>query len=34
LSFGTENRGANIEMDFYEDLEIDGMAFKVSANGY
>ncbi len=34
LSFGSENRGALIEIEFYEDAEIGGMAFKVSADGY
>jgi hypothetical protein len=34
LSFGAQNRGALIEMEFYEDQEIGGMAFKFSANGY
>lgn len=34
LSFGTPNRGALIEMEFDEDQEIGGMAFKFSANGY
>lgn len=34
LHIGSDDRGANIEMDFYEDSEIGGMAFKVSAAGY
>ena len=34
LSFGTQDRGSLVELEFYEDPEIGGMAFKVSANGY
>ena len=34
LTFGTDGRGSNVELEFYEDAEIGGMAFKVSADGY
>lgn len=34
FSVGSDNRGSNVEVDFYEDTEIGGMALKVNADGY
>jgi hypothetical protein len=34
LPIGTQDRGSLVELEFYEDPEIGGMAFKVSADGY
>ena len=34
LTVGTDSRGSLVEIEFYEDADIGGMAFKVSADGY
>jgi hypothetical protein len=34
FSFGTDDRGALVEIEFSEDQEVGGMAFKVVADGY
>ena len=34
FNVGSDNRGANIKVDFYEDSELGGMAFRVAADGY
>jgi hypothetical protein len=34
LNYGTEDRGANVDIELAEDPEVGGMVLRVTANGY
>ena len=34
LSYGTDNRGSNVEIEYSQDFELGGMVLAITANGY